>query len=353
MKIKEYPLLPLVDEFISKNNRNKRTQAGGKRLSKGTKLNYIQIRKHLASFSIEKNFELRVRTVYGSKRIFEQEKNYYKKLYTKFTDYLYDDCNHYDNYVGVTIKQLKTVLGWINKEKGLAIGEFYENFYKWKEDIQIIALQPEQLNYLIYNEELNKSLSKSLRKSKDLFVFGCTTGLRVSDLFSLKKTNLEIMGDSAYILQLSKKTNTSTKIKLPKYAVELLRRNKTRGPKLFKALSVPNFNANIKKIVELAGWDYVHPKMRNKRGKPLVVYKDVKRNTHYRFCDLESSHTMRRTAITTFLNLGMDENDVRRISGHSPGSKEFYKYVKFSQEKLDESSDFIFEKLAQKELISA
>ena len=353
MKMKEYPLLPLVDEFISKNNRNKRTQAGGKRLTKGTKLNYVQLRKHLSNFSSEKNFELRVWTVHGSKRKFEQEKNYYKKLYSKFTDYLFDNCNHYDNYVGVTVKQLKTIFGWINREKGLAIGEFYKNFYKWKEDIQIIALQPEQLNFLIYDGEFHDSLSKSLRKSKDLFTFGCTTGLRVSDLFALKKTNLEKLGESYYIRQQSKKTNTATKIKLPSYAVTIVRRNKTRGPMLFKALSNVNFNTNIKKIIELAGWDYVYPKMRNKRGKPEAIYKDEKRKTHYRFCDLVSSHTMRRTAITTFLNLGMDENDVRRISGHSPGSKEFYKYVKFSQEKLDESSDFIFDKLSKKVLIPA
>ena len=353
MKTKEYDLLPLVDDFISKNNRNKRTQAGGKRLTKGTKVNYQHLRKHLESFSTTKRFHLRVRTVHGSKRIFEQEKNYYKRFYTKFTDYLFDDCNHFDNYVGVTIKQLKTVLGWINREKGLAIGEFYKDFYKWKEDIQIIALQPEQLNHLIYDVSFHHSLSKSLRKSKDLFVFGCTTGLRVSDLFALKKTNLEKLGEAYYIRQQSKKTNTSTKIKLPKYAVEILQRNKTRGSMLFKSLSIANFNTNIKKIVELAGWDYIHPKMRNKRGKPVAIYKDEKRKVHYRFCDLVSSHTMRRTAITTFLNLGMDENDVRRISGHSAGSVEFYKYVKFSQEKLDESSDFIFEKLAKKVLISA
>jgi|TARA_B110000090_G_scaffold8918_2_gene9172 hypothetical protein len=66
-------------------------------------------------------------------------------------------------------------------------------------------------------------LSKSLRKSKDLFTFGCTTGLRVSDLFALKKTNLEKLGESYYIRQQSKKTNTATKIKLPSYAVTIVR----------------------------------------------------------------------------------------------------------------------------------
>lgn len=350
MKNKEYPLLPLVHEFISKNNRNKRTQAGGKRLTKGTKKNYERLRDHLVTFSTTKDFYLRVKSVHGSRRLFEQEKNYYKKFYIKFTDYLFDDCKLFDNYVGVIIKQLKTVLGWLNREKGLTIGEFYKDFYKWKEDIQIIALKPGQLNYLIQNSEFHNSLTKPLQRSKDIFVFGCTTGLRVGDIFNLKKTSIEVLGTSHYLRQQSKKTNTFTKIKLPPYAIEVLTRNKVRGPSLLPPLSIANFNTNVKKIIEKAGWDHLYPKTRNRRGVPVTIYKNHKRKVHYRFCDLVSSHTMRRTAITTLLNLGMDESDVRRISGHAPGSVEFYKYVKYSQEKLDISSDNIFKKLTEKVL---
>jgi hypothetical protein len=36
---------------------------------------------------------------------------------------------------------------------------------------------------------------------------------------------------------------------------------------------------------------------------------------------------MRRTAITTLLILGVPEMVVRKLSGHTAGSKEFYKYV--------------------------
>ena len=45
---------------------------------------------------------------------------------------------------------------------------------------------------------------------------------------------------------------------------------------------------------------------------------------------------MRRTAITTYLALGMPEQLVRRISGHSQGSKEFFRYVRYSDEILDQ-----------------
>ncbi len=62
----------------------------------------------------------------------------------------------------------------------------------------------------------------------------------------------------------------------------------------------------------------------------------------YRFCDLVTSHTMRRTAITTMISMGMSEHLVRRISGHAPGSKEFYRYVEVSQKQLDNETQKVF-----------
>jgi intergrase/recombinase len=98
----------------------------------------------------------------------------------------------------------------------------------------------------------------------------------------------------------------------------------------------------------MAGWTYTMPKIRAKRGMPIEIYKNDIKKEHYRFCDLLSSHSMRRTAITTLLSMGMDELSVRKISGHKPGSVEFYKYVKFHQQNLDEKTDRAFEKLALK-----
>ena len=56
---------------------------------------------------------------------------------------------------------------------------------------------------------------------------------------------------------------------------------------------------------------------------------------------------MRRTAITTLLMLGVPENLVRRVSGHAPGSKEFYKYVSIAQEYLNEEVKNAYKKLME------
>jgi hypothetical protein len=68
----------------------------------------------------------------------------------------------------------------------------------------------------------------------------------------------------------------------------------------------------------------------------------------YRFCDLLSSHVMRKTTITTLLMAGVPEHAVRRISGHAPNSKEFFRYVQYSQRYMDEYTDKVFDGLAGK-----
>ena len=103
-------------------------------------------------------------------------------------------------------------------------------------------------------------------------------------------------------------------------------------------------NKNFRKIGELAGWTDLVQKKRRKRGmlKEILKFNDGK---SYRFCDLISSHTMRRTAITTLLNLGMPEHMVRKISGHAAGSKEFFKYVQYSQNYIDQEMEKAHSKL--------
>ena len=54
---------------------------------------------------------------------------------------------------------------------------------------------------------------------------------------------------------------------------------------------------------------------------------------------------MRRTGITTMLNLGMPEHLVRKISGHAANSREFFRYVELSQSFIDDETDKIFDKI--------
>ena len=102
----------------------------------------------------------------------------------------------------------------------------------------------------------------------------------------------------------------------------------------------------------MANWTKEYIKIRHKRGIPVAVYKNKNDKTHYLFCDHITSHTMRRTAITTMLCLNMPENVVRKISGHAPNSVEFFRYVQLSQKYMDVESEKMFDVLKDKTLMT-
>ena len=88
------------------------------------------------------------------------------------------------------------------------------------------------------------------------------------------------------------------------------------------------------------------PKIRHKQGIAEEV--KTKNGKSYRFCDHITTHTMRRTAITTLLMMGVPELVVRRVSGHAPGSKEFYKYVAVAEDYLQDAVKSAFDRLVAK-----
>jgi len=238
-------------------------------------------------------------------------------------------------------------LNWVSNDLNMNIGNYYKSFYAPKESIPIIVLEPEMLNFLIYDLEFEESLNTTLNTTKDLFVFGCTVGLRYSDLKNLKLHNIEKNNNRQYLVNSSKKTKTFTRVLIPQYAIDILAKHKSkRIRRLLPYPSLTDFNQNIKLLAEKAGWTQIVPKIRMRRGVPIEI-KTTNRKS-YRFCDLISSHCMRRTAVTTLLRLGLEENLVRKISGHAPGSVEFYKYVQLSQSFMDEELEKIHAKFSSK-----
>ncbi len=248
--------------------------------------------------------------------------------------------------MGTIFKLIRSFFNYLNKEKGIDTRQLHKIFYVVSEDIPIISLNPEQLNQLIFDKDLEALLPERLKSPKNIFVIGCTVGLRISDLQELTKSNLEKVYDDYYLKVRSKKTQTFTKIKLPPYALDILKKYKGNKTALLPSYHLFTLNKYFRQIGELAGWTYLVNKKRQKRGidKEQKTHKESK---PYRFCDLLTTHTMRRTAITTLLNLGMPEHMVRKISGHAPGSKEFFKYVHYSQNFMDKEVDSVHLKLTE------
>lgn len=346
---KEWDFFVLFDQFVNDSRKGRRLQPNGKRISDGTLENYNYTRLLLESFCSEKSFVLRIRPVRRlTNREMETEKKYWKNFYKKFTDYLYEDGGYYDNYVGQNIKVIKAFLNYVNKELLPGAGEFHKLFYVRNEEIAIHPLLPEELNFLVYDAGFEDSLTPRMKEVKDIFVFGCTVALRVSDLLNLKNSNLRETGGQYFLAVRSQKTSTDTLVRLPDYAVAILHKYKKQKNKLLPHFNKVNLNKYIKELLALAGFTHPVNKTRERRGRITELKKVCGNGKTYRFCDLATTHTMRRTAITTMLSLGMPEQLVRKISGHAPGSKEFYRYVHWAQTYQDQETEKMFEKLKTK-----
>ena len=345
---KTTPLLPLFKQFIRDNETGKRLKKNGERITQSTVNTYKYTYLNLERFSEHTGFELRICDAYKlTKREFISEKNYWKKFYKKFTEYLYKKgC--YDNYVGNNIKHLRAFFNYLRDDRDMHTGDFHRFFYVRKEEVDILVLSPEQLRFLIHDEAFHKSLTPALRRTKDIFVFGCTTGLRYSDIFRLTNKNFEKQDGEWYLKIKSQKTKTYSFIKLPQYVVNIYKKHHYKSSKapVFKSTTLFIFNRSLKKIGEKAGFIAPIDMKRERLGKTKTVNKSES-NKQLRFCDKMSSHMMRRTAITTLLILGMPEHLVRKISGHSTGSASFNRYVHYAQPYIDKEIEKVHNKLEQ------
>lgn len=165
-------------------------------------------------------------------------------------------------------------------------------------------------------------------------MFGCTVALRVSDLMSLKRKHLLMNGSDTFLLLNTQKTNTTVKIPLPQYLIDIIKKYSNKnGSYILPRLSITNLNIQFKKLIQKAGWVEPLVKVISKQGRLVEMKKENGRT--WKFYEHITAHTMRRTAITTLLILGVPELAVRKISGHAPGSKEFYKYVSIAQDYLN------------------
>lgn len=341
----------LFDKFIQASRRGRRLQPNGKKLSPGTITNYGYTLALLKRFCAAKHFDLRIRPARKlNARDLETEKNYWKKFYKRFTDYMYDDCGFFDNYAGQNIKNIRTFFNYLNKDLAMGTGDFHKLFYVRKEEIAIFPLLPEELNFLIYNKTFEQTLSPRMQQVKDFFVFGCTVALRFSDLVALKPSNIRSVNGQYYLVVRSVKTNTDTLVKLPAYAIDIINRYAKQKKRLLPYFNKVNLNKYIKQLLEHAGFTQPVFVTRGRRGKTTELKKIQGDSRQYRFCDVATTHTMRRTAITTMLSLGVPEPVVRKISGHAPGSKEFYRYVFWAQTYQDQEVDKMFASLEEKKM---
>ena len=206
----------------------------------GKKLRENSLIQYESAFSLIQEFEeffnepIHIQLVHrASLRKLNAVRIYWERTHKKLLNFLYQQKKVHDNYAGCIMKVIKTFLRYLVVYRSLPIGDYYKLFRVPKDSFNPVIISPEQLKFLITDSEFDEGLSPVLRRTKNMFVFGCTVGLRYQDLISLKKTNLQSDGTAFTLLLNTRKTGTEVSIPLPAYAVEVLNRLKKKVVNIF------------------------------------------------------------------------------------------------------------------------
>lgn len=272
-------------------------------VSKDQVKDYKSLRKHLIAFK-----------EYSSQPITFRNLNL--KFYNEFMDYLFYKAIKPDGEIGLVTnsagKIVRMLKGFVNYQmaKGTIPTIDLKCFKVVEEETDAIYLSENELEK-IYN--LNLSDDKELEEIRDIFIVGCFTGLRYSDLSTLNPEHIDPTNEVINLKQ--RKVHKAVVIPMIDYVPTILKKYNYALPKV----SSYKFNERVKELGERIKLTQKVEIVR-KKGNTRVV--DI-----YKKHELMSSHTCRRSFCTNMYLSGFPAEELMRISGHkSPAA--FMRYIK-------------------------
>jgi integrase len=301
----------VFDEFT-------KTEGELKEWSDATYTKFSTIKNHLQSFDRNLSFEALTD----------------EKLYA-FLTYQHDVAKLRNTTIAKYLSYLKWFLRWA-VSKNYYTGKIHESFNpKLKgtdgNNKEVIHLTWDELMTLLNFEFPDDK--PSLPLVRDVFCFMCFTGLRHSDVYKLKRSDVK----DNHILIVTKKTVDGIKIELNKYSKALLAKYKNisfRKDKVLPVISQQKMNDHLKTMGEMAG---INDPQR------IVYFRKKERieEVHPKYA-LLTTHCGRRTFVVNALNLGIPSEVIMKWTGHSD-FKSMKPYIKIVDE-LKENSMKKFDK---------
>lgn len=252
-------------------------------------------------------------------------------FYDKLKDYSYTKRKVLDNYFVKIIKVVKSMLNWA-KDRGYYQGDAHTKFVATKRDGEIIYLTIDELMKLFEH----KFQSKYHEIARDLFCFGCFTGLRVSDINQLTRENIK----GSMIHKTIQKTQEVEVIPINSFAQKILDKYKHLEYKALPTLSEVKLNENIRVCCEMAKINDEIIKI-SYSGKSKIEQKLPK----FKFI---TSHVARKTFVTNSLILGMNSKTIKSITGHKSDIS-FNRYLKIADDFKKIEMENTWNKLSSKE----
>ncbi|MFW6275142.1 MAG: phage integrase SAM-like domain-containing protein [bacterium] len=238
--------------------------------------------------------------------------NLYK--YTFETEKSEDETELENNTFATYLAKFKSFLEWAN-DKGYYSGLEHRKYSFSEKEKSVVCLTPDEFKTL-YNYDFE---NERLRKTRDLYCFGCLTGLRYSDVQSLRYEHFQ----DGYIVKNITKTKEIDRIPILPQAQVIIDRYNTGSIYPLPRLSNVKMNKYIKECCDKADIDAPTVKYRY-RGNQITETVHPKH-------ELITYHTARKTFITLAYIKGLDTKIIKSITGHKNDST-FDKYLKIADE---------------------
>jgi integrase len=254
-------------------------------------------------------------------------------FYNDFVEYLTTKLKLAPNTIGKLITNLKVFLREAFDE-GITTNNVFANrrFRSNSSLADTIYLTPTEIKE-ISNLELKTNLK--LDRVRDMFIIGCYTGLRFSDIVNIRPEHI----NDGMIEITQVKTKEKVAIPVTKEVERLL----SKYNNSLHTISNQKFNDYLYDVVKKCeGLEIEVTKKTIQGGKQIVIKKPK-----YEFV---SSHTARRSFATNeYMAKGLSVHDIMSITGHKT-EKSFYKYIRQTPKENAERVKIIWK---QRELLSS
>lgn len=291
--LEEQPLVNRIDEYCDVKN-----------IAPRSRYKLHALRKHLLRFE-----------EYQKKRIYAHTLT--REELDGIVRYLRKVANLGQNTLATRLRQIRALVYWA----GRPYPNPFENYTMPQEvyaDPNFLTIE-ERDRIAAYN-----GLTAAKKMQRDIFIFQCYTGCRVSDLYALTYANIKD-GWLVYTPQKTAREKAMTiEVPLAPAALAIVERYKgvDKKNRILPFVSDIKYNCAIKAILKAAGIDrpvmWRNPKTGEVKPRPLY--------------EIASSHLARRTFAQIAYSSTGDKRLTASMTGHSENSRAFNRYSEVTRD---------------------
>lgn len=265
----------------------------------------------------------RFQSFFAEKRIKDDFSVFDDHFQEVFIEWAYTSKNYRYNTIPASFSILKV---WLNEamRQGLINNDTYKSYRSKSVEVDNIYLTEDEIARL-YALDIPLLKSKGIvderncmEETRDLFIIGCYTGLRQSDLNHLEKAVFDIEKGTMTIV--TAKTAEKVVIYLHKFIKELYAKYNGKFPKM---CAKSKYNPHLKELGRLADINDEVIVKENRGGKITSI--------KYKKYELICSHTARRSFATNLYLKGAPTIGIMKLTGHKTEAN-FMRYIKVTRE---------------------